>query len=397
MLSTTSVAVVRSTLKTVEDALQEISESFYRRLFTAHPGLLRSLFNRGNQATGSQQQALAGAFAAFASMLVQQPDSRPDAMLERIANKHASLGISPSQYPIVHEHLTAAIGEVIGKPFTPEVAAAWNDVYWLMANSLISIERRLYAQHGVLVGDTWRTWTVAARTQETRDVTTFTLTLADGGKAPGFRPGQYVSVQVQLADGALQIRQYSLSRAAGDGDARYITVKRVRGAEPEGEVSNHLHDHAGVGSSLRVSAPYGDLVIEDTTAPILLASAGIGCTPMHAMLEHLVAQGHQGEVIVVHGDRSPAQHALRVSHKKLAGQLPQGRAHFWYEEPLNADAGDRTGLVDLSQVPLPKDVRAYLCGPLPFMRTVRTQLMTANVAPMHIHYEVFGPDMWLGR
>ncbi|MEW1569391.1 globin domain-containing protein [Streptomyces sp. NPDC093509] len=395
MLNKTAVAVVRSTLPTVEGALQQISENFYRRLFTAHPGLLRNLFNRGNQAIGSQQQALAGALAAFASMLVQQPDSRPDAMLERIANKHASLGISPSQYPIVHEHLTAAMGEVIGKPFTPEVAAAWTDVYWLMANSLISIEQRLYAQHGVLIGDTWRTWTVAARTQETEDVATFTLTPTHGAKAPRFRPGQYVSVQVELADGATQIRQYSLSRATEDHCARHITVKRVRASGPDGEVSNHLHDHVQVGGILRLSAPYGDLVIRDTAAPILLASAGIGCTPMHAMLEHLVLQGHRGEVTVVHGDRSPADHALRIQHKKLTEQLSNGHAQFWYEDSLGADADDRTGLVDLSQVPLREDVHAYLCGPLPFMRAVRTELMTAGVAPMHVHYEVFGPDMWL--
>ncbi|MEC4017555.1 globin domain-containing protein [Streptomyces sp. H27-D2] len=408
MLSDASMVVVRATLPTVAASLREISERFYARLFTAHPELLRNVFNRGNQAVGTQQQALAGAFAAFAGMLVDDPDQRPDALLGRIANKHASLGIRPAQYPVVHEHLMAAVGEVLGAPFTAEVAAAWDDVYWLMANSLISIERRLYAQHGVLIGDTWRTWTVVARTRETDDVTTFALTPADGGTAPGFRPGQYVSVRVQLPDGARQIRQYSLSRAdQGTDDVRYITVKRARGggdgsgsassSGPGGEVSNHLHDHVSEGDTLDVSAPYGDLVIEDTAAPLLLASAGIGCTPMLAMLEQLALDGHRGAVTVVHGDRTAADHALRTQQKDLARRLADGRAHFWYEKPDGAAPEDLAGFVDLAEVPLPDGVHAYLCGPLPFMRAVRAQLLARGVDASRIHYEVFGPDLWLGR
>ncbi|MEU3188562.1 globin domain-containing protein [Streptomyces sp. NPDC006923] len=396
MLSDASTAVVRATLPLVESALGEISTRFYARLFEAHPGLLRNLFNRGNQAVGSQQQALAGAFAAFAGTLVHHPDRRPDVLLNRIANKHASLGISPAQYPVVHEHLTAAIGEVLGDPFTAEVAAGWSDVYWLMANSLIRIEQRLYAQHGVLVGDTWRPWTVTARTRETDDVTTFALTPADRAGAPAFRPGQYVSVQVQLPDGARQIRQYSVSRAAGEDNTRHITVKRVHGrGDPDGEVSNHLHDHVHEGDTLNVSAPYGDLVISDITAPLLLASAGIGCTPMLAVLEQLALQGHGGAVTVVHGDRTAAEHALRTQQKSLTDGLTHGRTHFWYEDPHGSDPEDLTGLVDISEIPLPDNVHAYLCGPLPFMRTLRSQLLARGVSPSDIHYEVFGPDLWL--
>ena len=325
MLSPTSSAVVSATLPAVEGALGEISERFYRRLFDAHPELLRNLFNRGNQAAGTQQQALAAALAGFARLLVHRPHSRPDAMLDRIANKHASIGVTAGQYPIVHDHLTAAIGEVLGGAFTAEAAAAWDDVYWLMANALIGIERRLYAQHGVLVGDTWNDWVVTSRTAEAQDVVTLALTPADGLRPPSFQPGQYVSVQVQLADGARQIRQYSLSRAADASDVRYITVKRVRGEGPDGEVSHHLHEHAHAGTTLRLSAPYGDLTVKDTTVPLLLASAGIGCTPLHAMLEHLVARRHRGPVTVVHGDRSPAHHPLRSSRRTSYVDFPTVR------------------------------------------------------------------------
>ncbi|MET9591397.1 globin domain-containing protein [Streptomyces sp. NPDC006516] len=397
MLSETSTATVRATLPAVGAAVGDIADLFYRKLFEAHPELLQDLFNRGNQASGAQRQALAGSIAAFATQLVEHPGTRPDVMLGRIANKHASLGITAPQYQIVHTHLFAAIAEVLGDAVTPEVAAAWDEVHWLMANALISIEERLYAQQGVTAGDVWREWTVVSRTEETADVATFRLTPSDGAPAPAFRPGQYVSVQVELPDGAHQIRQYSLTGAPG-ADLRSFAVKWVRGESgPEGEVSAYLHARLRAGDRLRVSAPYGDLVLDGSDAPLLLVSAGIGCTPILSMLEHLVAEEHRSPVTVVHGDRSPADHALRTEHAALTAKLADASAHFWYEDPEPGGSQERTGTVDLSGLSVAPGTHAYLCGPLPFMRAVRSQLLGKGVAAADIHYEVFGPDLWLAQ
>ncbi|MEU6989117.1 globin domain-containing protein [Streptomyces sp. NPDC046465] len=405
MLSEQSAATVRATLPTVGAAIDEITERFYDRLFTAHPELLKDLFNRGNQAAGTQRRALAGSIAAFAAHLVDHPDERPDVLLSRIAHKHASLGVTPGQYETVRHHLFAAIAEVLGDAATPEVAAAWDDVYWLMANALVAIEARLYAAHGVTADAPGpREWEVVERVEETADVATFRLRPLDGAPAPDFRAGQYVSVQVQLDDGARQIRQYSLSGGVGRGsEVRQISVKRVRGvagahAAPEGEVSNHLHARVRAGDVLRLSPPYGDLVLDaaDTDVPLLLASAGIGVTPMIAMLEQLADAGHRAPVTVVHADRSPAGHALRADHEAYAAKLPDARTHFFYERPDAGHPAALTGRVDLAALPaVPAGTRAYLCGPLPFMRAVRAQLIGRGVAPADIHYEVFGPDLWL--
>ncbi|MFB7242668.1 globin domain-containing protein [Streptomyces populi] len=399
MLSEQSAVTVRATLPVVGAAIGEITERFYAGLFTAHPELLRDLFNRGNQAAGTQRQALAGSIAGFATYLVDHPDERPDAMLSRIAHKHASLGVTPEQYKVVHEHLFAAIVAVLGDAVTAEVAAAWDEVYWLMANALIALEKRLYdenADDGAL-----HPWVVTERVEETADVATFRIRPADGAPLPDFRAGQYVSVGVELPDGARQIRQYSLSSAPGS-PVRQISVKRVRADEngatsPEGEVSAHLHAHVREGSVLQVSAPYGDLVLDDTDAPLLLASAGIGVTPMIAMLEQLSLSGHKAPVTVVHADRSPAEHALRAEHEAFAGKLPDAETHFWYERPEPGHPAERTGLVDLSGVTVRPGTHAYLCGPLPFMRAVRTQLLAKGVPASDIHYEVFGPDLWLAQ
>ncbi|MFD3588598.1 globin domain-containing protein [Streptomyces sp. NPDC058683] len=396
MLSEKSAATVRASLPAVGAAIGEITERFYTRLFAAHPGLLRNLFNRGNQAAGTQRQALAGSIAAFATHLLDHPDRRPDAMLGRIAHKHASLGVAPEQYDGVTEHLFAAIAEVLGDAVTPEVAAAWDEVYWLMANALVAIEKRLYEESGESGP---RPWEVVERVTETADVVTFRVRPADGGAVRGFRAGQYVSVGVTLADGARQIRQYSLSGAPGES-VRQFSVKRVAGdtAAPDGEVSNHLHARVHEGDVLELSEPYGDLVLGGAgDRPLLLASAGIGVTPMVAMLAALAADGHDAPVTVVHGDRSPADHALRADHTACAAKLPDAAVHFFYERDAGPDS--RTGRVDLGRadIAVRPDTRAYLCGPLPFMRAVRAQLLAKGVAPADIHYEVFGPDLWLAR
>ncbi|MFI1971294.1 globin domain-containing protein [Streptomyces cinnamoneus] len=393
MLSPKSTALVRATLPAVGGAIGEITPLFYDKLFAAHPRLLSDLFNRGNQADGSQQQALAGAIAAFATALVEHPDVRPDAMLSRIAHKHASLGVSREQYTVVHRHLFAAIAEVLGDAVTPEVAAAWDEVYWLMANALIALEARLYERAGVLRGATWRPYVVTARHRETADVTTFVVRPADGRPVPAARPGQYVSVQVALPDGARQIRQYSLSGLPED--ALQFSVKRVDG-DPAGEVSGHLHEQVAAGDTLQVSHPFGDVVLDDGDGPLLLASAGIGCTPMTGMLAHLAATGSTRRVVVAHADRSESTHAFRAETGQFVAKLPDAVAHVWYERPEGAWPADRTGFADLSLIDVPAGTTAYLCGPLPFLRAARAQLLAAGVAPADIHYEVFGPDLWLG-
>ncbi|WP_171168627.1 globin domain-containing protein [Streptomyces sp. I05A-00742] len=393
MLSPKSTETVRATLPAVGGAIGEITPLFYDKLFADRPELLRDLFNRGNQANGSQRQALAGAIAAFATALVDHPDVRPDAMLSRIAHKHAALGVTAEQYELVRRHLFAAMAEVLGEAVTPEVAAAWDEVYWLMANALIALEARLYAGAGVPAGEVFVPCRVVARHRETADVATFVVRPLDGRPLPAARPGQYVSVQVALPDGARQIRQYSLS--GRPDDALQFSVKRVAG-DPAGEVSHHLHDHVDAGTELMVSLPFGDVVLDDGDRPVLLASAGIGCTPMTGMLAHLAATGSARRVIAVHADRSEADHAFREDLRQLVAKLPAAEAHVWYERPAGAWPVERTGFADLSAIDVPADAVAYLCGPLPFMRAVRAQLLNAGVAPADIHYEVFGPDLWLG-
>ncbi|RZL82349.1 MAG: hemin transporter [Rhodococcus sp. (in: high G+C Gram-positive bacteria)] len=389
MLSPTSTDVIRATLPVVGAAISDITTLFYRKMFDAHPELERDLFNRGNQKQGEQQKALAGAIAAFAALQLEPDQARVDLILSRIANKHASLGIEPAQYAIVHTHLFAAIVEVLGDAVTPEVAAAWDEVYWLMAETLISMEAGLYASAGVAAGDVWRDVRVRERRHESADTVSFVFTSVDGSPLPTFAPGQYLSVAVRLPDGARQIRQYSLSSAPSSGDWR-ISVKR------SGEVSNFLYHNVFEEDIVSVSTPFGDLVLQDDDAPLLLVSAGIGCTPMIGMLSHLADTEDSRRISVLHADRSASSHAHRAELTELVERLPFAVMHRWYED-LGARRPEdslREGRADLGEVTIAPGTRAYLCGPLPFMLGMREALLAKDVPAENIHYEVFGPDSW---
>ena len=397
MLSALNRPVVEATLPVVGQHIGQIAERFYGRLFAAHPELLDGTFNRGNQARGEQQQALAGSVAAFATTLVTTPDRTPEKLMSRIAHKHASLGIRPEQYHVVHDTLMGAIVDVLGDAVTPEVAAAWDEVYWLMANALINQERGLYSARGVRPETVWRPWAVEKKIRETADVVTFVVRRVDDRLVKSSLPGQYVTVRARMPDGLLQPRQYSLTRA-DDGEHRQFTVKRVHGGgKPDGEVSTLLHDTVGVGDVLTLSLPYGDVVLDDAGRPVVFASAGMGVAPMAGMLSHLVTAGSGLPITLLHADVDEASFALRRQVVTDVLALRDASLHLWYEDQDTSNepaAGVHRGTMDLDAVGLPDDATYYLCGPLPFMQAVRSALIARGTAPRDIQYEVFGPDLW---
>jgi nitric oxide dioxygenase len=290
-----------------------------------------------------------------------------------------------------------AIGDVLGDAVTPEVAAAWDEVYWLMANALINQERGLYSARGVRPETVWRPWAVEKKIRETADVVTFVVGRVDDRLVKASLPGQYVTVRMPVPDGIRQPRQYSLTRA-DDGERRQFSVKRVHGpGEPAGEVSTILHDQIGIGDVLTLSLPYGDVVLDDAGRPVVFASAGIGIAPMAGMVSHLVAANSGLSITLLHADVDEASFALRRQVVSDVLALRDASLHVWYEqgaatnEPLTSV---HAGLVNLADVALPDDAIYYLCGPLTFMQAVRSGLLERGVSPRDIQYEVFGPDLW---
>ena len=394
LLSRTSEAVVRATAGVVAEHAEQITARFYPRMFVERPDLLR-VFNQGNQATGEQSKALAASVVAYAVHLIDPEAPSFDHVMTRIANKHLSLGIRPEQYTIVGHHLLAAVAEVLGDAVTPDVAEAWAEVYWLFATQLIAEESRLYQQAGIDPAHPLRIYRVVRRMEETAGVVSLVLTPADGGALPEIAPGQYVSVFVDLPDGGRQPRQYTVSSTASETRLQ-ITVSRRSGTDgaPDGQVSSYLHDVVRTGDLLDVSNPAGDFIVESSSRPLLLVSAGAGITTVLPIVEHLARTQPQRRVIVAHADRTEHDHALRQTVLHAGRQLDDFESYVWYETVDVDDHQSRQGLMDLSDVPLPDDIQVFTCGPLPFMRHVRAGLLARGVPACEIRYEVFGPDLW---
>lgn len=395
-LSPDSAEVVAATAGVVAEHAEEITKVFYPDMFEAHPELL-NVFNVANQAVGEQPKALAASVVAFAVQLLDPdaPDFTP--VLQRIAHKHVSLGIKAPEYTIVGRYLMGAIGKVLGDAVTPEVARAWDEVYWLFATALIAEEAKLYAQAGTDPEQPWRPYRVVERFEESDEV--FSLLLAPvSGQIPSHRTGQYVAIAVDVPGGTRQPRQYTIS-SGPRGDSLRVTIKRVRGVDgtPDGQVSGWLHENAQPGTILDVSQPAGDVVLDESDAPVVLVSAGIGITPVAAIMEDLSRRQPDRTVRLFHADKAHSSHALYDGLRRQVLAMSDARAQNWYEE--GADEAPtlhpaRSGFMDLTDVELPEEAQVFMCGPLPFMQIARRTLIDQGVPSDNIHYEVFGPDLW---
>ncbi|MCV2361904.1 globin domain-containing protein [Paucibacter sp. DJ1R-11] len=404
MLSTTARPWIEATLPVVLEHGEAITRHFYQRMLGQHPEL-KNLFNLSNQSQGEQAQALARAVYAYAAHMDKPLQISP--VLDRIAHKHVSLGITPAQYTIVGRHLLASIGEVLGEAITADIAGAWDEAYWLMASDLIAREARLYQERHWSVGGAWPDLEVSALQASSEDTLTLTLRAPDGKPLPAFAPGQYLSVALPLPEmGLNQIRQYSLSNRPGEGVWR-ITVKRVRGeagrggegVRPAGCVSTRLHEHIRVGDLLRVGPTAGDFQLRSGQQAVVMISAGVGITPMASMLQHIAHTQPERPLVFAYAASSPEHYPLREEVESTLARLPQARYQLWLEEKGSeqASAGALPGRMALDHPSLgawPDDADFYLCGPMAFMQTQRRTLLAQGVDRSRIHYEVFGPDLF---
>jgi ferredoxin-NADP reductase len=215
--------------------------------------------------------------------------------------------------------------------------------------------------------------------------------IQDAGSAPVAAPGQYLTVRVRPDVDAQQLtRSYSLSDVA-DGRGYRISVKR------EGAGSRYLHERVSVGDLLDVAAPRGNFVLREGSRPVVLISAGVGATPVLAMLHALAREHSTRPVWWLHGARNHDEHAFGAEVDELLTALPDSHRLVAYSRPAAADvrcaADDLSGRLDLTvleQAGVPRDADYYVCGPDGFMRAIGAALAARGVAPERIATEVFG-------
>ncbi|MDX1465033.1 MAG: globin domain-containing protein [Halomonas sp.] len=383
MLTPDQERLIAATAPVVAEHLDPITQRFYPLMFSRYPEV-KPLFNETHQRDGGQPRALAGAVLAYVGLRGDPQQAR--GALGTIVGKHVALGIQPDQYPIVGECLMAAIGEVLGEAVTPDVAAAWSALYEELAGLLIELEDHRYHAFAQRPGG-WRgtrRFRIAKIRRESAVIRSFVLEPEDGGPVADHAPGQFIGVRLTL-DGEPVYRHYSLSDVP-TGRSYRISIKR----EPEGRASRHLHDAMAVGDALELLPPAGELTLRGGDEPLLLASGGVGQTPLLPMARQALAAGRR--VIYLHAALDAEHHAFRDEVAALAAEHPQRlRAVSVHERGTDADHIGRIDRDLLARL-LPEGARCYFVGPQGFMTAVDGALAALGVPDERRHYEHFGPS-----
>ena len=237
---------------------------------------------------------------------------------------------------------------------------------------------------------------VAAVERESVDVLSFVLESEDRSPLPEPLPGQFLVFKLQMDVGSPPIlRSYSMSGSPGAGTYR-VSVKRSTGVG-----SRYFHDSIRQGDLLQVSAPRGSFTLAPGNKPVVLLSAGIGATPVLAMLHSLAAAGAAStrEVWWCYGTRNGREHPFAAEARASLNGLPRGHALVVYSKPEDADRQgrdyDASGHLTVSllqQFQIPKEADFYLCGPAAFLTDFTAELKSWGVPDSSIHSERFGAE-----
>ena len=233
---------------------------------------------------------------------------------------------------------------------------------------------------------------VTAIDRESVDVLSLTMRSPDGEQLPAARPGQYVVLRLRPPAGAAPIfRSYSLSGPLSNESYR-ISVK----IEPNGAAGTWLRDHVRVGDTLDVSSPRGSFVLQARERPVVLLSAGIGATPVLAMLHALASARSTRRVLWFHAARDREHHPFAAEVRGLILTLLHGCSHICYSRPAAADRlgedFDSAGRLSQSvfeRAGVPRDSDVYLCGPAGFMTDMKAALAAFGIPPERVHREIF--------
>jgi ferredoxin-NADP reductase/MOSC domain-containing protein YiiM/ferredoxin len=231
--------------------------------------------------------------------------------------------------------------------------------------------------------------------RETASVLSLYLDQTEGTPLPAALPGQFLALRLRTTpNGPLLFRNYSMSGMPGARTYR-VSVKR----ETNGIVSSYLHDHVQAGDILEVSAPRGGFTLRSGDGPVVLVSAGIGATPVLAMLHSLSSAASRRQVWWIYGARNRAEHPFAKESRELLQTLANSRSHIVYSKPDSEDKPgadyDSVGHVDtplLERLGVTRDADFYLCGPPSFLRDLTAGLKTRGVDSTRIHAEIFGPE-----
>lgn len=374
MLDAQTIATVKATIPLLVETGPKLTAHFYDRMF-AHNPELKEIFNMSNQRNGDQREALFNAIAAYASNIENLPALLP--AVEKIAQKHTSFQIKPEQYNIVGSHLLATTDEMFSPGEEVLDARGRPMACWQTYSSTVKHRSTAKTPARMAAGKARAPSRIVEKTPRSALITSFEFEPVDGQPVADYQPGQYLGLWLKPQGFPHQeIRQYSLTRKP-DGKGYRIAVKREEG----GQVSNWLHNEASVGDVVHLAAPAGDFFMAvETNTPVTLISAGVGQTPMLAMLDTLAKANHSAQVNWFHAAENGDVHAFADEVKALGAGLPHFTAHTvsFTHGSRAAARFDSEGLMNLGQHEgafSAPGMQFYVCGPVAFMQYAAKQLV----------------------
>ena len=238
----------------------------------------------------------------------------------------------------------------------------------------------------------FRRLTVTGIEHESESVISIRLEDPGGAPLPAARPGQYLTLRIPLEAsgrccGTTRCQVRPAPATTGSPSSASTTASQRLPAFP-----------ARRGRQLDIGAPRGTFILDDSHAPVLLISAGVGATPVLAMLHALAEERTEREVWWLHGARSGRDHRIRGRGTRAA-RGAAGRARPGLLQPTGPgrrqgrdfDRAGRLTASTLAELEAPRDAEAYVCGPAPFMEEMSAGLAALGLEAAHIHTEPFGP------
>lgn len=394
-LTARQIELVQATIPTLQQHGVQLTRYFYNRMLSNNPEL-KEIFNLGNQRNDAQPQALANAVLAYAQNITTLHNLSN--AITQIAHRHVSLNIQPEQYPIVGTNLLHSISEVLNVPMDSELIAAWRAAYQQLADILIQAEANLYQQQDSTKGGWkgWKKFKIVDKREESSEITSFYLQPVDNSPLPEYQPGQYISVRVLVPQlGIRQPRQYSLSDS-NHVDYFRISVKKEAADQlhDAGYVSTTLHEHYHIGNEIEVTNPTGTFLLHNPDKNTVLISAGVGITPMIAILNTLAAKNNPYQQIsFIHACRNSNVLAMHQHINTLQQTMPNLRSYLACENLDTQLVPDKIGRLELSELDstlLPTDADYYICGPKQFMHSQYQALLNLSIPQNQIFMELFG-------
>jgi len=288
----------------------------------------------------------------------------------------------------------AVAGAIAGAILKPQFAA--------------SLEKEKPAFQAQTAWINWRHFVVVRKVRESAEITSFYLKPQDGGSLPSFKPGQFLTIRLDIPGQPRPvIRTYSLSDYCDPVEHYRLSIKREPTPQgltvPPGLASNYLHDQVQEGAVIAAKPPGGRFVLDaEQSRPVVLISNGVGITPMISMVKAVARLNPRRHIWFLHGARNGEFHALRDEMATVAASFPHLHLYYRYSRPLPADAGmyHSQGYIDamwIEQVIIPAiqsfhasgDADYFLCGSPSFMDSLREGLRSLGVPDSQVFFESF--------